>query len=613
MKNRKLLFSIVALALTLSSCGGGQRNEPSSSKDNSSSSQPSSEISSSESKSGDTSSSSEASSSEDISSDQSSSSSSSSSIEDLGPYDISSCYDGYYSSIVSWENGNDLKEQLYNVIHSGTYTAISYKTSAGANWTSNKLADRSLKDYNYVDGVYSADDIEASLTQKSWQREHAFPASLMTGSTTGNAVEFLGRATDFHNLFAGGSSGNMGRGNKNYGVADTSSASYINNKTMGGEDGYSSDNKNFEPGNKDKGRLARAIFYMATMYCKDEQDTKNNILMKGLNIVESYVDFDANNCQFAIGNLSTLLSWNNYAVDYLEMQHNVSVYSEIIHIHSDPANDAAQGNRNPFVDFPGLVDYVYGSKKDQPGRMENIRPSAVDLKLNSEEVDHYAIKEAKREYGYGETLTLDDVTVVEVKKNMSESIVPSSRLRHNYLNHTFSASDGESVVATIGVEGRDLQYTIKIVGSSSCSWDSGALDKTGLTANSASNVTYNEKSFSITVSGGSGVAISNVTGGGFKAGSGTANKDCSGITIVSAESLTVDAVYVKMRAGNKNSSFKLSVQVGGATVLSNINIPNTTDYEVYGGAFNSTTGVVTITITGSNALSFHSFAMNIVE
>ena len=242
-------------------------------------------------------------------------------------YDVSSYYDGYYSSIEEWSDGEDLKQQLYDLMRTN-YNPLPYDSP---NWETNQYADHTPTSYLKLDALYTATDVDASLTNKGWQREHAFCASLMTDSLTSAAVKYLGRSTDFHNLIAGEASGNMSRGNKNYGEADTTSATYTDRTTGNGYDGYSFDPQTFEPGDKDKGRVARAIFYMATMHKEDELDTVNNKLMKGLTVVEGNVNYSSGNCQFAHGNLSALLNWAaTYAPDRLEMQHNVSVQKHVL-------------------------------------------------------------------------------------------------------------------------------------------------------------------------------------------------------------------------------------------------------------------------------------------
>ena len=74
----------------------------------------------------------------------------SSSSEEEKEYDPSKYYDGYYSSIVSWENGDDLKQQLHSLISGEGYAAIPYVKSSTANWQSNALADQSLNDFDFV-------------------------------------------------------------------------------------------------------------------------------------------------------------------------------------------------------------------------------------------------------------------------------------------------------------------------------------------------------------------------------------------------------------------------------------------------------------------------------
>ena len=624
MKSKLSLFLLATLLVA--GCGSSSQSSESSSKEQSSSTSFSSEelsssspISISEDVSSETlseSKESEQSSSEISGSEQSSELSSEESSEELSSseeiptYDPALYYDGYYSTIESWENGEDLKEQLYTLLHNENYHPLNYNKP---NWTSNKLADRSLTDFAFVDGVYSAQDIDASRTQRGWQREHAFPATLMTGSTSTNAVKFLGRATDFHNLFASDASANMSRGNKNYGVADVSSESYQDRTIDQGYDGYSFDEMTFEPATHDKGRLARAIFYMATMYSHDEYDDVNNVTMKGLTIVEEDVPYVAgNSCHFAIGHLSELLTWNDITVDYLEMQHNQSVYQDIIEIHSDPINNVAQGNRNPYVDYPELVEYVYGDKKDEPGELKYIMPTYLKLNMDKDEIHHYSIENAKREYTYGDTLTSEDYSIVAMKNNQS-MVKITEGITNSLENHTFTHEDEEWLTATVNVMDAALQYDISLNPMNTCSFNSGTLDKGNLKVNVTSEVTYNTQPFEVTITGGSGMTISNDNKeGGFYMGSGTSGKDCSGATIKCQFGYTIDKAYIKCRAGNKDSSFKLTIKVGENTVLDNINVTaNDGQYAIYGGTFAPTFGQISFILSGSNALRINSFAFNV--
>ena len=521
-------------------------------------------------------------------------------------------YNGYYDTLVSWTDGEDLKNQLHTIIRKG-YQPLSYTKSSKQNYDTNIDADHSKYDFEYLDVIYSKNHSFKTDTNKGWQREHAWCASLMCGSTTSNAVAFKGRATDFHNLFAANASGNQSRGNKNYGYANAISESYTTQfSSDNGKDGYTYDETIFEPGDIDKGRLARAIFYMATMYKDAEQDTSNNINMKGLTIVEDPVTYVAgNDCKFAIGNLSELLEWNkNVQVDYLEMQHNISVYTN-----TNNPDGVAQGNRNPYVDYPGLVDYVYGNKKDQPGTLKDVVASASYLECEYKGISHYAIKEAKREYGLGETVSSDDYKVVQVYKNYSYSA--AGAVSHSLSGHPFSESDGDSIEAKITTPVNELKYQISLNPLAAC--NSGILDVTTTGINKKTpdvdqSVTYGNVGFTFNFSttydavASSGMTINNISAGGITVGSNT--RVLTKLTIASSASYTVDKIFIKAQAGNASSSYTLTIKVGD-TVAFTKTVNDSTAWKDFGGALNEPLiGQISFIFTGSSSLKINSIAFN---
>ena len=521
-------------------------------------------------------------------------------------------YNGYYDTLVSWTDGEDLKNQLHTIIRKG-YQPLSYTKSSKQNYDTNIDADHSKYDFEYLDVIYSKNHSFKTDTNKGWQREHAWCASLMCGSTTSNAVAFKGRATDFHNLFAANASGNQSRGNKNYGYANAISESYTTQfSSDNGKDGYTYDETIFEPGDIDKGRLARAIFYMATMYKDAEQDTSNNINMKGLTIVEDPVTYVAgNDCKFAIGNLSELLEWNkNVQVDYLEMQHNISVYTN-----TNNPDGVAQGNRNPYVDYPGLVDYVYGSKKDQPGTLKDVVASASYLECEYKGISHYAIKEAKREYGLGETVSSDDYKVVQVYKNYSYSA--AGAVSHSLSGHPFSENDGDSIEAKITTPVNELKYQISLNPLGACSSGILPVTTTGLnkkTPDVDQSVTYGNVGFTFNFSttydavASSGMTINNISAGGITVGSST--RVLTKLTIASSASYTVDKIFIKAQAGNASSSYTLTIKVGD-TVAFTKTVNDSTAWKDFGGALNEPlTGQISFIFIGSSSLKINSIAFN---
>lgn len=340
--------------------------------------------------------------------------------------DPSTILNGYYAELESWDNYMDLRQKLYNIIYKD-FVAISYTKDPYdpnlANWTVNRMADQSLYNYDQVNLLYSdADEYKMNGTSTNWQREHCFPASLMTGLSTGEAVKIIGTATDFHNLYASYSSGNSVHSNNCYGNVDPN---YGEVTTVGNaryQDAYTSGavkrDPVFEPADFDKGRVARAVFYIGLMYGPDrwvhDVDNAGHELSTGIEIVtrESGINCSlgsalrGNKCH---ANSEELVEWcRNIWPDYLEFQHNNVVQS-------------FQHNRNPFIDFPELVEYVYGAKRTEAGELKNLHNIYDILDLGNQEVRNVAVENVKYTYDSGDTFSsTNDVTVYAVKNDLSK-------------------------------------------------------------------------------------------------------------------------------------------------------------------------------------------------
>ena len=145
----------------------------------------------------------------------------------------------------------------------------------------------------------------------TWNREHVWPQSRL-GIAVDYQDDFASRATDIHNLKPCDPGENSSRSND-----------YFN--TIVGNDFY-------EPRDEVKGDIARILFYMSTMYAiltlDDDETTPTS--------------------HYTMGTLSILLEWNlSDPVDEFEMNRNNVLYSY-------------QGNRNPYIDYPGFADLIWG-------------------------------------------------------------------------------------------------------------------------------------------------------------------------------------------------------------------------------------------------------------
>ncbi|MBU2940280.1 endonuclease [Lacinutrix sp. C3R15] len=202
-----------------------------------------------------------------------------------------------------------------------------------------KEADQNPANSNQVWLVYTEQGrakLDYQLTSDSngkWNREHTYPRSrggfynieedeIADGVDvfwTTKADSLRHGNSDAHALRAVDGPENSSRNNNNYG-----------DPNLGGYNGPENTDGSFY------GDVARSVLYMAVRY-------------NGLSLVNGYpVDEDANDG--TLGDLATLLEWHrNDPPDDFEMNRNNVVYTW-------------QFNRNPFIDQPDLVEYIWGNQ-----------------------------------------------------------------------------------------------------------------------------------------------------------------------------------------------------------------------------------------------------------
>ena len=111
----------------------------------------------------------------------------------------------------------------------------------------------------------------------------------------------------------------------------------------------------FEPQDSDKGDIARALFYMAACYNNfsgNETITQYNpnLILADYATSDGAAEASSASHAVAMGTLSDLLSWHRMdPVDEYEIHRNNLVYNNYQH------------NRNPFIDFPEWVDFIWGT------------------------------------------------------------------------------------------------------------------------------------------------------------------------------------------------------------------------------------------------------------
>lgn len=193
----------------------------------------------------------------------------------------------------------------------------------------------------YSDAVYlirPGQTGKQSFSANKMQREHAVPKSWWK---QGGNVEYTPAYSDMWNLYPSDASANQAK--SNYPFGETRTAKFDNGVTKIGSPkaGYGGGSSTvFEPADEYKGDFARAIFYMATVY-------------DDLNWVYDYMFVSNTYPSLVPWAVNMLLQWSRQdPVSQKEIDRNDYV-------------EQYQGNRNPFVDFPNLAEYIWGLRTSE--------------------------------------------------------------------------------------------------------------------------------------------------------------------------------------------------------------------------------------------------------
>jgi endonuclease I len=254
---------------------------------------------------------------------------------------------GEYYKAADGKCGAELKTALFNIIKNPSVT--SYKGLYSAYVKTDTRADGFVRDWysnatNYRHNVDNAGNY--SKEGDMYNREHSIPQSWFSEASpmVSDVVHVL--PTD----------GYVNNRRSSYLLAEVSSVTYSskNNYSKLGScktTGYSG--TVFEPNDEIKGDMARIYFYMATCY----QDKCTN-WTKG----EATKVFSTQNKGLTNWVVDMFMDWSKRdLIDDVETARNNAVQE-------------VQGNRNPFVDYPGLEEYIWGDKQDVPFSYDNYKP-----------------------------------------------------------------------------------------------------------------------------------------------------------------------------------------------------------------------------------------------
>jgi len=256
---------------------------------------------------------------------------------------------GYYATLEGL-SGAALKQAVQDIIAN---PAVVHAHNYGDIIEILKTADQNPLNSNEVWLMYveqSRSKLEFQYTginTGKWNREHIYPQS-RGGFTDGtlsipdginvwlptNADDILAGHADAHHLRSEDGAENSLRGNNDFGLTAYNGPSGTNGSW--------------------KGDVARSVFYMAVRY-------------NGLNVVNGDI---ADTTVGQLGDLASLLTWNTLdPSDDFEMNRNNYIYTW-------------QVNRNPFIDYPDLANYIWGTKLGQAWHFNLSTNDFTNLKIN---------------------------------------------------------------------------------------------------------------------------------------------------------------------------------------------------------------------------------------
>jgi endonuclease I len=242
--------------------------------------------------------------------------------------------EGYYNDIHQKEN-KELKTALHCILKN--HTVLNYSDLLYFYRTTD-VKDDGISVWDMYSDTVRYYGLKRGQRPNGIQREHSFPKSWW--AVSGKAEKYA-VYSDLNHIFP--SDGAANEAKSNYILGEVKRPSFDNGVSKVGKNAYRYPNaptaRAFEPADEYKGDFARAYFYVITCY-EDYAPLWRSEALKMLNN-ETYPVLKP-------WARDMLLKWHrNDPVSRKEIIRNEEVYQY-------------QNNRNPFIDYPQLVEYIWG-------------------------------------------------------------------------------------------------------------------------------------------------------------------------------------------------------------------------------------------------------------
>ena len=264
---------------------------------------------------------------------------------------------GYYDDAVG-KSGEDLQKSLSTILNDAN--DVGYNGLWNIYKTTDRRSDGKVWDMysdvtNYTFGTDQCGSY--GVEGDCYNREHSVPKSWFNKQSP--------MVSDIWHVYPTDGKINGMRSNNPFGEVGSGASSSKNEFSKWGKcvtPGYSG--TVFEPNDEYKGDFARTYFYFATRY--------KGVATSG----QGALVFTSTYPYITGWQLDMLLRWHKKdPVSPKELDRNEAVY------------DSRQGNRNPFIDYPELVDLIFGDSRNIPFMPDGGDAPYIEAPRNGSTVD----------------------------------------------------------------------------------------------------------------------------------------------------------------------------------------------------------------------------------
>lgn len=348
--------------------------------------------------------------------------------------------DNYYSRAEGTKDA-ELKDSLKAIIRN--HTSMSYGSGVNSTWGVFYYSDRDEEGYcmdMYCDSWQKFTSPGTAVS--GCNIEHSFAKSWWGGKTN-DAYE------DCYHLNPSNSTANSSRSNYPLGVPVKEFKENTGSLRVGKihHDSLNTDFWVFEPKDEYKGDFARAYFYMATCYGHWSDGTYDPICtqyqgwrLDNKDVGSRFAMQNDNYLEFQPWEQEVLIAWHR--------QDPVSIKE----IRRQDAVSNFQHNRNPFIDYPYLAEYIWGERAGEEVNMSQLMSSSDDAFLpgvsNGWRGDSLPVV-VKPKYSVtwmanGEEIRVDSVTVNKRVQTMPNTPISCSKESAEFMGWTNMSISGVS-------------------------------------------------------------------------------------------------------------------------------------------------------------------------